>query len=82
MRVKIAGVSGENDNGRRVMEFYAERGLCIGNMYSKYTGVARGQDRMGVKSMIDLVLVKKDMLRYMWDKRVVKGMVQAFQITM
>ena len=25
------GVSGENDNGRRGLEFYAERGLCMGN---------------------------------------------------
>ena len=30
------GVSGENDNGRRVVEFFAERGLCIGNIYFKH----------------------------------------------
>ena len=80
MRASIAGtfgVPGENDNGRKVMEFYAERGLCIGNTYfkhrslDKYTRVSRGQDRVEVRSMIDLVLVKKDMLQ---DVRVVRGM--------
>ena len=55
-------------NGRRVVEYCAERGLCVGNTYfkhrslHKYTRVAKGQDGMEVKSMIDLVLVKKDML--------------------
>ena len=58
------GVPGENDNGRRVVEFCAERGLCVGNTYfkhrslHKYIRVVRGQNRMEV----DLVLVKKDML--------------------
>ena len=56
-----------NDNGRRVVEFCAERGLCVGKLYfkhkslHKYTRVARGQDGVEVKSSIDLVLVK-DML--------------------
>ena len=42
-----AGITGENDNGRRVV-FYAERGLCVGNTYfehrglHKYTRVASG----------------------------------------
>ena len=27
------GVPGENDNGRRVVEFCAERGLCLGNTF-------------------------------------------------
>ena len=63
-------VLGENDNGRRVVEFCAEKGLCGGNTYfkhgslHKYTRVARGQDGVEVKIMIDLVLVKRDMLRY------------------
>ena len=30
--------------------------------------------RRGIKSMIDLVLVKKDMLRYVQDARAVRGM--------
>ena len=60
------GVPGENDNGRRVMEFCAERGLCVGNTYFEhrslhnYTRVAGGQDGVEVKNMIDLVLVKRD----------------------
>ena len=72
------GVSGENDSGRRVMKFYADRGLFVGDAYfkhrslQKYTRVARGQDR--VKSMTDLVLVKKDMLCYAQDVRAVRGM--------
>ena len=27
------GVSGENDNRRRVVEFCEERGLCVGNIF-------------------------------------------------
>ena len=65
-----SGVSGENENGRRVVEFCVERGLCVGNTYlehkslHKYTRVARAQDGVEVKNMIDLVLMKKDMLRF------------------
>ena len=74
----LFGIPGENDEERRVMEFYAERGLCVGNTYfehkslHKYTRVAREQDGIEVKSMIDLVLVKKDMLHYVQDVRVVR----------
>ena len=70
----------ENDNGRRLVKFCAEKGLCVGNTYfkhrslHKYTRVARGSDGMEVKSMIDLVLVKKDMLHYGHDVRAVRGM--------
>ena len=62
------------------MEFYAERGLCMGNTYFKhrslhnYTRVARGRDSVEIKSMIDLVLVKRAMLQYVQDVRVVRGM--------
>ena len=65
MRVGITGafgVPGESENGRRVVEFFAERGLCVCNTYfehnslHKYTMVAKGQDGVEVKSMIDLVL--------------------------
>ena len=51
------------------MEFCADRGLCIGNIYfkhrslQKYIRIAKAQDGVEVKSMIDLVLVK-DMLHY------------------
>ena len=59
------GVPGENKNGRKVVEFCTEWGLCVENIYfkhknlHKYTGVARGQDGVEVKSMIDLVLAKR-----------------------
>ena len=43
--------------------------VCCG-----YTRVARGQDVLEVKSMIDLVMVKKDMLQYVQDVRVVRAM--------
>ena len=44
------GVSGENDYGRKVIDFCAETGLCDGNTYfihkslQNCTRVARGQD--------------------------------------
>ena len=40
----------------------------------KYTRVARSQDGVAIKNMIDLMLVKKNMLIYMQDVRTVKGM--------
>ena len=74
------GVPGENENCIRVVELFAERGLCVGNTYFKYrrllkfTRMARGRVGMEIKSMIDLVLVKRDMLRYVQDVRVVRKM--------
>ena len=59
------------------MEFCAERGLRVGNTYFKQRSLhkyTRGQDRLKVKSMIDLVLVKKYMLRFFQDVRAVIGM--------
>ena len=62
------------------MKFCAEGLVCVSNacfkcrsLY-KYTRVARGQDGMDIKSMTDLVLVKRDMLRYLQCVRVVRGM--------
>ena len=63
-----------------MVEFCAGKGMCVGNTYfkhrslHKYTRVARGQDGVEVKSMIDLVLVKKGMLRYVQGVSVVRGM--------
>ena len=80
-----AGITGafkvprENDNGRRVVEICVQRGLCIGNIYfehkslHKYTRVARGQDGVEVKSMINLVLVKKDLLHFVQGLRAVRS---------
>ena len=48
------GVPGKNDNGRRMVEFSAERGLCVGNTYfkprslHKYTRVAGGRDNVEI----------------------------------
>ena len=76
------GIPGKNNNGRRVVEFCAEMGLCMGNIYfkqknlHKYTRVAKGQDRLEVKSMTDLVMVKKYMLHFVQDVRAVRGMGQ------
>ena len=71
---------GENENGRKVIDFCANRGMCVGNTFfdhksvHKYTRV--GTDRNGneVKSLIDLVLVKKEMLKYVMDVKAVRGM--------
>ena len=51
-----------------------------GNTYFKHisvhkcTRVARGREGKEIKSMIDLMLVKMDMLRYVQDVRAVRGM--------
>ena len=72
------GVPGENENGRRVVEFYAERGVCVcvDNTYFEHKSLhkyTRGQDGVEVKSMTDLMMVKKDMLRFVQDMRTVRG---------
>ena len=52
----------------------------MGNTYfkhrrlHKYTRVARGQDGVEIKNMIDLMLVKRDILQYVQDVRAVRGM--------
>ena len=62
------------------MELCVGSGLWMGNIYfehkslHKCTRVARGQDEVEVKSIIDLVLVKKVVLHYMQDVRAVKEM--------
>ena len=42
----------------------------------EYTRVVRGRDSVKIKSMIGLVLVKRDMLRYVQDVRVEKDWTQ------
>ena len=44
----------------------------------KYTRVTRGRDGVEIESMIDLVLVKRGMLRYVQDVRAVRGMGRGF----
>ena len=49
--------------------------MCVCNTHFKHRSlykfarVARGQDGVEIKSMIDLVLVKRDMLCYVQDVR-------------
>ena len=56
----------------------------MGNTYFKYRSlhryarVARGREDVEIKSMIDRVLVMRDMLRYVQDVRAVRGMVEAW----
>ena len=67
-----------------MVEFWAEKELCVGNTYFKrrslykYTRVARGQHGVEVKSMIDMMLVKKDLLPYLQDVRAVRRMGRGF----
>ena len=67
------GVLKENENVRRVVGVCAEREHFVSNTYFKhrslykYTRVAMGQDGVDFKRMIGLVLVKRDMLRYVQD---------------
>ena len=77
------GVPRENNNGRRVIDFCAERGLrrlSVSNTYfehrslRKYIRVTRSQDGVEVKTMIDLVLMKKAMLCYVQDGMAVRRM--------
>ena len=62
-----------------VVDFCVEKGMYVGHTYfehfslHKYNRVARGQDGAEVKSIIDMMLVKKDMLHYVQDVRVVRG---------
>ena len=78
-KIGASGIPGENDNARRMVEFCAQRKLRVANTYfkhrslHKYTRGERDQDRVEMKSMKDLVLVKRHMLRYV---RAVKGMGQ------
>ena len=40
--------------------------------------MAKVQDGIEIKSLVDLVMVKKDMLRYVQDVRAVRGMGRGF----
>ena len=40
----------------------------------KHTRVVRGQHGVDIKNMIDLVLLKNDIMRYVQDVKAVKGM--------
>ena len=63
-----------------MVEFCAERGLCVGDILSTEVCITpqEGQEGVEVQSMIDLVLVKRNMLRYVQDVRAVRGMGRDF----
>ena len=42
-------VPGENDNGRRVVELFGERGLCVGNTYFEHKSCISTQGWQGSK---------------------------------
>lgn len=73
------GVPEMNENGERVVDFCAERELSVANTYfqhkniHKYTwSVRRGENEC--KSLIDLVLVKKEMMRDILDVKAIRGL--------
>ena len=41
------GVTGESDNGRRVVELYAERRVCVGNKYFNHKGMHKHKGGKG-----------------------------------
>ena len=59
---------------------FPQKGDCVWVTYfkhrslPKYTRVARGQDGLEIKSIIDLVLIIKAMLRYVQDVGALRGM--------
>src|SRR5678815_16083 len=63
-----------------MIDFCEERGMCVSNTFfkhksiHKYTRVGVGRDGIEVKSMIDSVLVKKEMLKYVFDVKSVRGL--------
>ena len=42
--VITSGVPGENDNGRRLVEFCEEKGLCVSNTYFKHDRSCAGEE--------------------------------------
>ena len=63
-----------------MVDIFTEKGLRVGNKHfmpkniRKYTRLTKGQAGMEVTSMMDLVLVKRDMLKYVQDVKTVRGM--------
>ena len=60
---------------------FEQKGDCVGNTYFEHRSlhksqVARDQDRVDIKSMIDIVLMKRDRLCYVQDVRAVRGIGQ------
>ena len=71
-------VPGENDNGRRLIDFSSDRGLCVGNVHFEYKSFIRTQGKNGVevRNIIYLAIFKKDRLSHVQGMRAVNGMGQ------
>ena len=65
---ELLALTGTKLKGSGVNVICEERGLCVGNTYfkhrclHKYTRVARSREGVEIKNMIDLLLMKRDML--------------------
>ena len=75
----LHGVPGVNENGERVVDFCAEKEFCVGNTFFKHKDIHKytrvGQSRNGeVRSMIDLVLFKRNMLKDVCDVKCIRGL--------
>ena len=74
------GVERENENGKVLIDFCKSRDMCVSNTFfahksiHQYTRVKEKADGRVERSMIDFVLVKKEMLKYVMDVRVVRGL--------
>lgn len=73
------GVSRENENGKKVIDYCEEKGVCISDIFfnhmsnHKVLKVDVGRDGIEVKGMNAFPLVKK-MLKYVMDYKLVKGL--------
>ena len=56
------------------MKFFVSNTYFKHRIVHKYARLVRGREGVEIKSMIDLVLGKMDMLRYVQDMRAVRGM--------
>ena len=72
VRVDIPGIQMEYDNGRRRIDFGAAW-FQAQKVLHKYTMVARGQDIVNVMSMIDMVVVKRNMFKYVQNVKTMRG---------
>ena len=48
------GVPGKSDNDKRIVEFYAERGLCVGNTYFKHSSLHKCRMVARVESAVEV----------------------------
>ena len=69
--VEKFGVTEQNINCSAIIDLLGERGLCVGNTFYKHD-VKKRYARYGREernSMIDFVLVRKELLKWVFDVR-------------